>query len=191
MRRSTPIRAFYALDGCHISKCPVPIERSRFRQTINILEFLSKGGKKDKKRSGDLGDFNQIPFFEWLLRLADNEVQSILMRSGKLGLTEFEMESFRQLDRFNFICGELGSRENFPDAFHLWTAERNNIGCFLTMEKRLRNISDQMSKSKNPERRLRVSVLRPIALLQLLGISDRDEAPIKVGRFYDFTEGHK
>lgn len=191
IRRATPVRAFYALDGCHIVSCQAPIERSRFRQTVNLGEYISKGGKKDRKRNRNLGDFNQIPFFEWLLCLDDNDVQSILIHGSEIGLTEFEVESVRQLDRFKFICSGLRSPENYPDAFHLWTAERNNIACFLTLEKTLRNIADQMAKSRNPEHRLRVSVLRPIALLQLLGISDLDDVPIKADRFYDFTEGCK
>lgn len=29
-RRASPVRAFYALDGCHIARCLAPIERSRF-----------------------------------------------------------------------------------------------------------------------------------------------------------------
>ena len=186
-RRTTPVRAFYALDSCNIARCLAPIERSKFGQTVNFGEYISKGGKKDRKRNIDLGDFNQIPFFEWLLSLNDGDVQSILIHGSEIGLTEFEVESFRQLDRFKFISSGLRSPENYPDAFHLWTAERNNIACFLTLEKTLRNIADQMAQSKNPEHRLRVSVLRPIALLQLLGVSDLDEVPIKADRFYDST----
>lgn len=185
-RRATPVKEFYALDGCQISNCPAPIERSKFRQTSDLGEFVSKGGKKDRKQNIDVGDFNQIPFFEWLLRLDDQNVKSILLHAKAIALTEFEIESFRQLDRFKFICSRLRSSENYPDAFHLWTAERNDINVFLTMENTLPNAAAQMAKSKNPEQQLRVSVLRPTALLQLLGISEMDKIPLQAGRFYDF-----
>lgn len=185
-RRAVPVREFYALDGCHISTCPASIERSKFRRTVDFSEFVSKGGKKDRKRNIDVGDFNQIPFFEWLLRLDDQNVKTILQHANEIALTDFEIESFRQLDRFKFICGRLRSKENYPDAFHLWTAERNDINVFLTMENTLPNAAAQMAKSKNTENQLRVSVLRPTALLQLLGISELDKIPIQAGRFYDF-----
>lgn len=185
-RRAAPVREFYALDGCHISTCPAPIERSKFRKTGDLGEFVSKGGKKDRKRNVDVGDFNQIPFFEWLLRLDGQGVSSIMQHAQAIALTDFEMESFQQLDRFKFICGRLRSPENYPDAFHLWTAERNGIDVFLTMENALPNAAAQMAKSNNPKHQLRVSVLRPTALLQLLGVAEMDKIPIQAGRFYDF-----
>lgn len=184
-RRAAPISKFYALEGCHISTCAAPIERSKFRKTIDFAEHVSKGGKKDRKRNVDVGEFNQIPFFEWLLHLDEQSVNSLLRRAKDISLTDFEVESFRQLDRFRFICGGLRTPENYPDAFHLWAAERNRIDVFLTMEKKLPNVASQMAKSKNVEHPLRVSVLRPTALLQLLDISETDEIPIQAGRFYE------
>lgn len=98
-RRAVPVREFYALDGCHISTCPAPIERSKFRKTVDFGEYVSKGGKKDRKRNVDVGAFNQIPFFEWLLRLDGRSVSSILQHAQAIELTDFEMESFQQLLR--------------------------------------------------------------------------------------------
>ena len=188
-RRSARVMEFNALKGCHISTCPAPIERSRYRQTVRFGESIAKGGKKDKKRGTDFGDFNQIPYMEWLLSLYEPAVQCILAHGKEIGLPEFEAESFRQLDWFKFICSRVGSPENCVDAFHLWTAERNNMDVFLTMEKTLPNIVNQITKSKNHKYQIRTSVLRPIAFLQSLGISKRDDVPIKPGRFYDFMGG--
>jgi hypothetical protein len=185
-RRTAPIDTFFALDGCLISACPAPIERSKFRQTVDFAEYCAKGGKKDRKQNINVGDCNQIPFFNWLLHLNDKDVQFILQHANEISLTEFEIESFRQLDRFRFICGSLRSPENYPDAFHLWAAERNDMDVFLTMERKLPNIWAQLAKSRNAEGQLRVSVLRPADLLQLLGISEMDKIPIQAGQFYRF-----
>lgn len=186
-RRSAPISAFHALEDCHISTCPAPIERSRFRQTVNLDEYLTKGGKKDKKRNNDLGDFNQIPFMQWLLSLDRSAVQSILNHGQIIGLTEFELESFRRLDWFKFICSRFGFPENYPDAFHLWTAERNGIDVLLTLDTKLPKLVRQISQSHNHIHKVKTSALMPIEFLQSLNISALDDVPIKEGKFYDFT----
>jgi hypothetical protein len=95
------------------------------------------------------------------------------------------------LDWFRFICSRFGSAENYLDAFHLWTAERNNVDVFLTLEKKLPKIVDQIARSENHRHQIRTSVLRPIAFLQSMGISERDDVPIEAGRFYDFMGGSK
>lgn len=190
-RRSTPIKAFNALSGCAISNCAAPIERSKFRQTVDFSEYVSKGGKKDKRRNGGMSDFNQISFLEWLVSLDEQAVRSILTHAKEINLTEFEVESLRQLDWFRFICSRFGSPENYPDAFHLWTAERNRIDVFLTLEKKLPNTVEQIVQSKNHKHQIRTSVLRPIAFLQSMGISDCDDPPIEADRFYDFMHRHK
>lgn len=184
-RRSVPIRAFYALEDCHISSCPAPIERSKFRQTVNLCEYVAKGGKKDKKRNSVLGDFNQIPFLQWLLSLDERAVQLILTHGREIGLADFELESFTQLDWFKFICSRFGSDENYPDAFHLWTAERNSIDVLLTLETKLPRIVGQIKRSENHKHKIRTSILQPIEFLQSLNISELDDVPIKAGQFYE------
>lgn len=191
IRRSPTVKAFNSLDGCHISRCPAPIERSRFRQTVNFIESISKGGKKDKKKGANVGHFNQTPFFEWLYRLDDCAVQDVLMHRKEIGLTDFEVESFHQIDWFKFICKRFGSPKDYPDAFHLWTAERNNIDVFLTLEKKLPSKVGQILREAHCKHQIRTAVLRPTALLQSMGISDLDEVPIKAGNFYKFLEGCK
>jgi hypothetical protein len=191
LRRSATVKAFNSLAGCQISSCPSPIEQGKFRQTAKLTESLAKGGKKDKKQNMNVGDFNQIPYLEWLIHLDEHGIQFILLHHKEIGLTEFEVESFRQLDWFKFICSRFGSSENYPDAFHLWTAERNEIDIFLTLEKTLPNIVNQIRQSTSHKYQLKTSVLRPIGFLQSMGITDRDEVPIKAGQFYDFTSGCK
>ncbi len=186
LRGNSPIRAFHSLKGCDILDCLDPIVRSKFRQTENLFEHISKGGKKDKKRNNDVGDHGQILFFEWLLHLDENDIQTIL---NHVHLTQFEKDSFQQLDRFKFICNSLNSPENYPDAFHLWTAERNNMDYFLTLEKTLPNSAANMAQSKKQEHQSQVTVLRPSSLLNLLGVANLDESPIEPDRFYNLLQG--
>lgn len=188
-RRTPKVKAFNSLKSCHISSCPAPIERSKFRQTANFAESISKGGKKDKKNNCNVGDFNQIPFFEWLLWLDDHAVQNIVTHRVEIGLTDFEVESLRQIDWFKFICSRFGSPENYPDAFHLWTANRNNIDFFLTLEKRLPNIVGQIAHEAHCKHQVKTVVLRPTAFLQLMGIKDCDDLPIKPRIFYTIMDG--
>lgn len=188
-RRSVTVKAFNSLVGCRINSCPAPIEQGQFRQTAKLAEAIAKGGKKDKKQNENVGDFNQIPYLEWLISLDERAIQFILSQSENIGLTDFEVESFGQIDWFKFVCSRVGSSENYPDAFHLWTAERNKIDVFLTLEKKLPNIINQIKQSTNHKYQLNTSVYRPISFLKSLGISQRDEVPIKAGQFYDFLDG--
>jgi hypothetical protein len=190
-RRSVPVKAFYALSDCSISRCRAPVDRSKFRHTVHLNEYASKGGKKDKRRGMHTGNFNQIQFLEWLLRLDGVAIESILSHANIIGLTEFEVQSFRSIDWFRFICSRFGSSENLPDAFHLWAAERNNIDVFLTMERKLPAMVEQIRQSRNETHQINVSVLRPWAFLESIGITKLDPMPIEPNRFYDFAETHR
>lgn len=183
-RRPVTIKAFNALSGCQISRCLAPIERSKFRKTSDLSAYESKGGKEDK-RYGDVSRFGQIPFLEWLVQLDALAVQKIVSRRAELGLTSFEVESLEQLDWFKFVCQRVASTENYPDAFHLWTAERNEIDVFLTMERRLSNIvKKNIKQSKTRTHDVKTLVLRPTQFLAFLGIDKLDKSPIEAGKFY-------
>ena len=189
-RRSVPVQAFYALKGCHIAHCDSPIERSKFRKTIDIDEHVSKGGKKDIKSNGSLGEANQIPFIEWLVQLSEEDVKSIIRNRDGFDLTDFEVESFNQIGWLKFVCGRLQTRESYPDAFHLWAAERNKIDVFLTLEKKLPNNVEQIQNSKNKQYEITTLVLRPIEFLKHVGIVRLDDAEIMPDVFYPFQNGH-
>ena len=186
-RRSVTIKAFNALNGCQISRCSAPIERSKFRKTNDFSAYESKGGKQDK-RYGDVSRFGQVPFFDWLVQLDVLAVQKLVSHRAELGLTDFEVESLEQLDWFKFVCQRSASTENYPDMFHLWTAERNEIEAFLTLERTLPNIVRQIKESKKRMHDIKTLVLSPAQLLALLGINKLDELPIEAGRFYPERE---
>ena len=126
-----------ALHGCQIETCLPAVERTCFRGG-NFLDVLMKGGKKDRKLGVRLSALNQIPCFEWLCSLEEQQIQHIRSLRPQLikfrGITAFDLESLRNINWFKFLCDRSGSPENYPDIFHLWTAERNTLDVFLTLE---------------------------------------------------------
>lgn len=182
---------FNALNGCDIEGCPSPIERSKFRKTINFEEHISKGGKKDKKKGIEDRGFSQISFFRWLVESNEKGRNAILETAINIGLTEFEIESFKCLDWFQFVCRQFGSTENYSDAFHLWAAERNEIEVFLTLDKKLVNIVNQIRGISNSEFEVKTRVLQPIELLRLMDIDKLDEVPMEFDKFYPLYQNFR
>ncbi len=178
-----------ALTGCTIHRCLPALERSRFRQTVNLTDILSKGGKKDRKAGVVLGEANQIAFFQWLCTLRKEQVAELIRHAAMIGLTAFEIESLRNIEWFQFLCERSGSSENCPDVFHLWTAERNGLDALLTLEmKGLPNLVSRVRNEKKTTIKIKTEVLRPLELLQKLGISEPDPVPLDPGRFYHLHE---
>jgi|AntRauTorckE6833_2_1112554.scaffolds.fasta_scaffold07239_2 hypothetical protein len=175
---------FNAFSGCTIERCSSPIERSKFFNTENLAEYVSKGGKNDLKKGAPQTSFSQIAFIDWLLKLSNSDVDTAVKWAEEIGLTIFELESFKRIDWFRFICERFGSRENFPDAFHLWAAERNRIDVFLTLEKKLPNIVQQIERNKNASFTICTKVLRPLEFLKFIGVTELDHVPVKPDRFY-------
>jgi hypothetical protein len=59
---------------------------------------------------------------------------------------------------------------------------------FLTLEKKLPAIGNQIEKSKGISVEYPTKVCRPIEFLHSIGITDLDLVPIEPGRFYPFGE---
>jgi hypothetical protein len=177
-----------ALVECRFQHCPAAIERSRFRTDIDLKKWFAKGGNRDREKGLSSSDSNQIPYFEWLSLLSPQEVALLMSHARILRLDDFEIASLHDLPWFQNLARTLGSRENLPDCFHLWTARRNRLDVFLTLEKKLpRSIEQLKSRRKSPID-IRLDVLRPTELLRLLGIAEMDAVPVEPGRFYTFTE---
>lgn len=105
-----------------------------------------------------------------------------------LGLTDFEVDSLRNLKYFQMLCTVGQSREHYPDMFHLWTAQRNCIDVFLTLERKLPEMANRAERSMKIGPQFSTKVLRPIAFLRLLGITRPDPVPLEPDRFYPFIE---
>jgi hypothetical protein len=177
-----------ALRGCSIYNCPPAVMRSRFRGTIDFTDAISKGGKKDARRKVALGNANQIAFLKWLFELTKQHAELLISHAALLGLTEFDIGSLKGVEWFQFLCQRSGSAENYPDIFHLWAAERNALDVFLTLDGRLPKFLKQVRNEKNKSIAIKTDVLRPLDLLQKLGIDNLDPVPMEPGRFYHLHE---
>jgi hypothetical protein len=184
-RRGAIERKFNAFEGCEISKIPSPIERYKLVSTGDRILFESKGGKRDKSISAASHVFTQIGFIDNLLNFSSEGVNELLKYQERIGLTAFESESFRNLHELREICEAFGSKENYPDAFHYWTAHRNRIDVFLTLENKLPNLYMNLCRVKRNSFQPFTQVLNPQDLLDLLGITERVPVPMDDGRFYN------
>jgi hypothetical protein len=177
-----------ALSKCEVHKCPSAIERSKIVQTIDMKEWLAKGGKSDRKKGLPFSHFNQAPYFKWLSLLSPDERAFLVNRASMLNLDDFEVASLHDLPWFQTLSRVFGGDENLPDCFHVWTARRNELDVFLTIEKKLPRSIQQIEGRRTKAIDLSVAVLRPTGLLQLLGITEIDAVPIEPGRFYTYME---
>ena len=188
MRDKSKIHVFNAMKNCQIHRCRPALERTKFRRSINFIDTISKGGKKDRKAGVELGEANQIAVFEWFCSLNGEFVDLLIQHAVEIGLTDFEVESLRNIGWFQFLCQRSGSPENYPDVFHLWAAERNGFDAFLTLEKRLPNLVCRVKSEKDQKFEIQTEVLRPLDLLHKLGIEKPDPVPIEADRFYYWHE---
>ncbi len=187
-RGSTGLGACNALHGCKIHSCRPALERSKFMRTLDFRNFISKGGKKDRERVLPTGDLSQIAFFKWLCALGKEHIEALIPHAATIGLTAFEIESLKNIEWFRFICQRSGSPENYPDVFHLWTAERNGLDAVLTLDKGLQNLVSRVRNERVRKFGVTAEVLRPLDLLQKLGIGEPDPVPIGANRFYHWHE---
>jgi hypothetical protein len=105
-----------------------------------------------------------------------------------MGLSPFEVESLGNLYWFQLVCKRSSSSENYPDVFHLWTAERHSMHALLTLEKKLPSLVARVRSEKRSEIEISTEVLRPLDLLQRLGVSEPDPVPIESDHFYSLYE---
>lgn len=146
-----------------ICKVPSAIERSRFMQ-MNILDY----SKKERL----------IEFCNILINLNDPD----LLLKAPIRLTDFEKKNLKALNRFREICSGLNPGM-YPDAFHLWTAETNNLDYFLTTDRKFINA---LTKSKKLP--LLTKPICPRVLLNEMGVFDLDPMPIQDDGFHNFFE---
>jgi len=143
-----------ALSGIEFRRVPSPIERSKLQQ----MDLNAYVGKE-----------KLIEFCQWLLDLSASSVER-LSRLPKLD--DFESLNVRGIARFRELCRGL-SHEHYADAFHLWTAEVNNLDCYLVIDQKFVNALTQTTRAS-----LIVKPLAPSELLDEMGVTDREPLPI-------------
>ena len=88
------------------------------------------------------------------------------------------LNNLRNVQRFRELCAGL-SEKQFPDAFHLWTAEINGAQMFLTTDRKFIRV---MTKTKKTN--LSCVPVSPQELLEHLNIHELDPFEFKEGVFY-------
>jgi len=105
-----------------------------------------------------------IKFCKWLLNPNIKEVANQLAKQNRF--PSFLIQNLRNAERYQTLCENL-SEEQYIDAFHLWTAEVNDLNLFLTTDKTFINV---MTRTKNVNLNC-----RPISPSQLLSSMNIDK----------------
>lgn len=187
--RGTPSNQVWnALRGCKIHDCSPAIRRSIFSRSIYFDDVIAKGGKEDVKRGVELRGASQIAFFKRLAAWTIPQINVLISHAPTLQFTQFEIDSLKGIEYFQFLCQRSGSIENYPDIFHLWTAERNGLDAILTLDGKLPRLVSRVKKEKKRRFEIRTEVLKPIELLPRFGINKPDSVPVDANRFYHWHE---
>lgn len=107
---------------------------------------------------------------------------------SELKLTSNEVSSLGDLDWFQHLAMRLQSDENLPDAFHLWTARRNEMDVFVTLDRKLNNSFDSIVSERQSGISFGLEVMSPLPFLKWCGVDSIDPIPIDHGVFYHYHE---
>jgi hypothetical protein len=180
LKDAFPAPLFRATSNCRIDRVPVPIERAKFVR-CPLEEFVRKGkainGKADKSES------SQLSFLSGLIDLGPEGVEKIVSRKALLGLTGFECESLQNLGWFKTMRARAQSDQHLPDLFHLWTALRNQIEVFLTVDEKLIRMVQGIEQEKSGFR-VGIKVLSPLEFLKTRGVTQLDRFECEYDHFY-------
>lgn len=174
-----------AFRGCAWNTCKPALERSSYFRGIGMDAVIAKGGRKDRKAGKTELGVSQIAFFKFLISLSREHAEELIKFGQPIVGTDFDRESLRDLDWFRNATSVAPSDENLADFFHLWTARRNSINVFLTLEKKLPRFAAELG-TLGLMGTLRV--LRPTEFLHSLGLRKLDPVPFRPNRFYSFAE---
>lgn len=140
-----------------MDEVPPALRRSLFFQ-VPMDEYLHRDGLR--------------AFSKWLLSIDPAKFLSLHAD----WLTDFEKYAVGRLGRLHALCDPV-SEKLYGDAFHLWTAETNNLDGFLTMD---RTFAEKIGPHASPSCR----PIYPDALLQTLNVTQRDRLPFSYGKRY-------
>lgn len=127
--------------------------------------------------SGYFGKDQVIEFCRWLL--APN-IETIADRLAPTKhYPDFLLRNLQRVQRFRDLCVGL-SENQYPDAFHLWSAEVNGMDLFLTTDRKFVGAVTKTKKLSLP-----CMPLPPSQLLEQLGISEREPFEYREGQFYN------
>ena len=141
-------------SGVKFHEVDAAVERSYFFQ-MDIIKYSTNE--------------QMVEFCKWLLACNVGAHLDALVSTGRF--PPFLIKNLRNVDRYRTLCSGLAERQ-YPDAFHLWTAEVNGLDYFLTTDRKFIRAMTESSKLSLP-----CEPISPCILLEALGISDRDPFP--------------
>lgn len=118
-----------------------------------------------------------IDYCKWLLTPGIEELADKL--SGDIRYPDHLLNNLKGAQRFRDLCNGLAEKQ-YPDAFHLWTAEVNGADYFLTIDGKFIRAMVQTKHIRLP-----CKPISPSELLTLLEINERDQFEYREGQFYD------
>lgn len=113
---------------------------------------------------------------EWLVSC--DVIQLTRSRSFRSQMTDFEAESLEKVDGYRSIVDGIDPK-HWRDAFHLWSAERNDIPFFLTADRKFIN-----AITKDGKKKLGCTPISPSDYLNMMGVDKRDEFCFEPGNSY-------
>ena len=158
---SDPVEAF---EKCEIGYIPPPLTR---------CGPFTSGTEPVSKES-------QVQFMAWLCKTPSASVREKLEQWNVEGLSDYENESIEQLDWFKELCVKVRSPRNYPDAFHLWAAERAGLDYFLTLDGTFVRIVNQIRNEKKVFP-INTKVMGVRAFLEEQGVKEVAPIPIAYG----------
>jgi hypothetical protein len=147
-------------------------------------QVITKGDRADRE-AGKPVSGSQVDFCKFLLNLTPNLIEQLISLDRTFIVSEFQQESLKDLFWYQRAVRVASSERNLPDFFHLWTARRNRMDVFLTLETKLPRYAALLKREGLMDR---LEVLRPMELLDRLGIASPDPVPLEPDRFYSFAE---
>jgi len=148
--------------GISFKRVDAAVERSFFSQ-MELSEYILKK--------------QVIEFCNWLL---NSKVEDLAGRQwAQERYPAFLLNNLRGVQRFRDLCNGLAEKQ-YPDAFHLWTAEVNEIEFFLTTDQKFIRVMTETKRLHLPCR-----PLSPSDLLDILEIHERDSFKYETNQFYN------
>jgi hypothetical protein len=118
-----------------------------------------------------------IGYCKWLLTPGIERLAEKL--SGNSQYPSHLLENLGKIQRFRDLCSGL-SEKQYPDAFHLWTAEVNHSDYFLTIDGKFIRAMTETKKIHLP-----CKPISPLDLLSLFEVDEREPFEYQEDQFYD------
>lgn len=150
------------LMNVDFKKVAPAIERTKFRQTAYLKKYVARE---------EVVDFCKFLLTSPVEKAVDQpELENYF--------SDFELSNIKSLYRFRELCSGLAEKQ-YPDAFHLWTAEVNGLDYFLTTDRKFIRVMTETKRTELPCR-----PVAPTTLLKVLHLPVRETSLHRLDKFF-------